>query len=509
MFPTSRERLCRVGVVAILTTMASAALLSHATAQAPQTPLSGTWRTGASAIDVAVESWGADCGARPQAQRAAGGGVVGIVQTGKQLAIQGRDQNLRSDACWSHNPLIHKESSSVVDGLWVTRCKTAQNDPREEQGTYTLKLLAPGTLLYQDVSRYNWALNQSRCTATFTTTQTLTRAGANVAAARAPVQAPPPTAAASAPAKTEPSEPACKAGPPAHLTLRPKRSDIEVGQRVCFRARLSDAADCAIPAVQVEWSLNRPKARKAELSDGCFVAGTTAAEAEGDFKVSASAQGQHADAVVVVRSVDLSALIAKRMEGGALSGFAEEPAPVRVAPKAAARITTRTVAEQPRGGLSVGLTLGLGALLLLLLGVQISKRKALAARAAKAGAERDRDRKSGRLSAPSSGRASAPARAAQPRSAEPSQLAASPSVRPAAEATPANEPWICPLCRLGFPADRKTCPRDGSPLMPYAEFSKQSRATEETRQKRCPKCGDLFPANTAFCGTDGASLVDA
>jgi uncharacterized OB-fold protein len=79
------------------------------------------------------------------------------------------------------------------------------------------------------------------------------------------------------------------------------------------------------------------------------------------------------------------------------------------------------------------------------------------------------------------------------------------SVRPAG----ANEPWICPLCRLGYPAAQGTCPRDGSKLMPYAEFNKRSRETTQERQKRCPKCGTLFAADTAFCGTDGVPLVDA
>ncbi len=462
---------------------------------APVPSLEGTWRAGTTSVEVAIESWGGDCGQRPQASKTGGGGLVTLVQAAKELIIRGRDQDIRSDTCWSRNPSMRKQSSSVVEGVWTTRCRTAPNDPREEQGTYVLKVMGPDAVLYQDTSRYNWALNTSKCVATFTTSQTLARV--HDGATRTP---PPPTKPLVQPAavptvtpveisKPDPVDRACKPEAPAHLALRPKRAEIEVGQRVCFRARVTDAKDCVIPNAPVEWTLGHSRALRGDLDDGCFNAARTTAEAEGDFKIMAASLGLHAEASVGVHSVDLSALIAKRMEGDAVQGFVEPPAPPVSPPKAVARIATRTVDEPPKPNPKPLWIAAAGVLLLLGLGVV-----ALVRRKAQPPPER-----------------TAATAAPAPRAAVPSDrprvgvgVGAGMSDRPAAS----HEAWICPLCRIGYPAEQKTCPRDGSALMPYAEFSKRTRETGQDKRKRCPKCGDLLPATSAFCGKDGASLVD-
>lgn len=508
-----RELLWCIAFVLAGTLATSVQAQAHPAASTPAS-LAGTWRAGATTVEVAVQSWGGDCGPKPESSRSGGGGVVNVLADGKELVIHTRDQDLRSDACWSRNPLIRKQSSSVVDNLWTTQCKTAANDPREEHGTYTLKLMGPDTLLYQDVSHYNWALNTSKCVATFTTTQTLARVR-DGAVRLAPVKPAPAVALPAQPAKPaapeptpEPVEKACKPGAPTQLTLRPKKAAIEVGQRVCFRARISDAADCVVPSPKVEWSLSHSKAIKGELVDGCFSAARSAAEAEGDFKVVANAFGLHAEAGVSVHSVDLSALIAKRMEGGALNTFDEQAsAPPPAAPKAVARITTRSVTERPAGGSKLWLAVGGAVCVGLLLAAGLLLR-----------------RKPAPLPTPAAPDEELPARAAQrspaPSAATPTPLsksaatviAASPVATysvPAAAAPLSSEPWICPTCRLGYPADRKICPKDGTALMPYADFNKRSRATEEGRQRRCPKCSAMYPANASFCSEDGSTLVDA
>lgn len=476
-------------------------LSSGALAKAQSAPpqLAGSWRAGATVIEVQVESWGGDCGPRPQSSKSGGGGVVTLAQDGKALIIRGRDQDIRSDACWSRNPSMRKQSSSLVDNVWTTQCKTAANDPREEHGTYLLKLMSPDTLLYQDKSRYNWALNTSKCVATFTTTQTLTRvtAGASAAPAAKPATPPPAPPPAPAPKPAEPVERVCTPGAPARITLRPKRAEIEVGQRTCFRARVADASDCVIPSPVVEWSLSHSRALRGELADGCFTAARTTAEAEGEFKVIAQASGLRGEATVVVRSVDLSALIAKRMEGDAVQGFEEQTAPAAATSQAAARIATRSVGEpaQSKGTGRVLWLAGLGGALLLGIGAFALKRRAVRVPVEAAeGLSEEPD--SARISET---RAKAAARPDSQPSAPPTPSAA----------TASREPWICPLCRVGYPPEQKTCPRDGSALMPYAEFNKRTRETAEGRKKRCPKCGDSFPASSAFCGKDGSSLVDA
>jgi hypothetical protein len=460
--------------------------------------LSGTFRAGTTSIKVAVESWGGDCGPRPQDSSSGGGGLVTVVHEGKSLAIQGRDGDIRSDTCWSRNPSMRKQTSALLENVWTTRCKTAANDPREEQGTYVLKALGPDTLQYQDTSHYNWALNTSKCVATFTTTQTLTRV---LDSKVAPVAtAPPPSVAPTTEAAAQP-EPAstCKPGLPSRLTLRPKHADIDVGGRVCVRARVTDAADCVVPDAKVAWQLKHSKALRGELVDGCFTAASSTAEAEGEFTIIASLLDLRADASVSVHSVDLSALIAKRMEGDGVQGFAEAAAVAAPAPKAAARIATRSVAEPPAPKQRRAIWIaGAGAVLLLALGAVVLARRKRVAEAPEPSMPP--------AAAPVRARASpVPAPAAAPRPAAAAPVAPS----PASERPVAREPWICPLCRVGYPAERGTCPRDGATLMPYAEFNQRTRSDADTKQKRCPKCGDMFPATSAFCGKDGASLVDA
>jgi hypothetical protein len=468
--------------------------LPHAALAQSPSVVSGSWRAGSTAIEVAIESWGADCGPRPQSTRSSGGGLVNVEQREQVLLVHGRDQDIRSDSCWSRNPAMKRINSSVQGGVWVTRCQTAKNDPRAEQGTYTLKLVSDDTLLYQDVSHYDWALNTSKCVATFTTTQTLSRSAkdrAEPAKSRSPapaerperIETPTPASSAQTAAATVPpvtaEERACTPGAPARLTLRPRRVEIEVGQRICFKPRLADASDCAIKNPALQWSLSHSKALRGSLSGACFNAAESAAEAQGEFRVTASVGHLSADAFVAVKPIDLSALIATRMESGGLTGFDDEPAAPTSAPKAVARIATHTSTQAEGGGRKL-LLLGLGALAVALagLGFWYSRRMRPAAE----------------------GGESEPALAG---------ISAAPSSPAAASRSAASDtPWICPTCRVGYPAQQGTCPKDGTKLMPYAEFAKRGRRHDEEHTKRCPECGSTFPASASFCGADGSSLVD-
>jgi hypothetical protein len=469
---------------------------SHANAQSVAT---GIWRPGATSVEVAVESWGSDCGPRPQSMKTAGAGVVNVEQKDQVLLLRGRDQDIRSDACWSRNPAMKRIVASYAAGVWTTRCRTADNDPRAEQGTYTLKLLTPDSLLYQDVSHFDWALNTSKCVATFTTTQTLSRGKSTAAEPAKPARQAPqridtpvvqPTAAASANPASE--ERVCTPGAPAHLVLRPRRADIEVGQRFCFRARVTDANDCALRDPAVEWTLAHSKALRGTLSGGCFLAASSAAEAQGDFKISARA-GELSDSVTVtVRPIDLSAFIAKRMEGSGLTGIEDATEPASP-PKAVARIATHTSTEAASGGRrTLVLALGAVAILLAVLGWVFSRRAQPAAISGEVPV----------FSEPQPDPSAEPELPSVARSAEPASTSAAPTAA-------ADKPWICPKCHVGYPAHQITCPKDGTALMPYAEFAAQSRRQDEENAKRCPSCGRTFPASAGFCGSDGTGLVDA
>ena len=65
-----------------------------------QADLSGTWRAGATAIDVSIESWGEDCGARPASTRSNGGGLVTVEQKGRAFSLhRGRERLCTIDPC--------------------------------------------------------------------------------------------------------------------------------------------------------------------------------------------------------------------------------------------------------------------------------------------------------------------------------------------------------------------------------------------------------------------------
>jgi hypothetical protein len=86
-----------------------------------------------------------------------------------------------------------------------------------------------------------------------------------------------------------------------------------------------DAKGCAIEGVEPSWQLEHGRAIKATLQGSCFQAGERSAEAEGSFRVVASHAGLKAEAEVLVSAVSLPALLAKRMETGAVKGESEPP----------------------------------------------------------------------------------------------------------------------------------------------------------------------------------------
>ena len=499
----------------------------YSSSAAAQASVTGNWRAGATSIEVAVESWGGDCGPRPTSSRSGGGGVVTIEQREQALLLHGRDQDIRTDACWSRNPAMKRTLASYSNGQWLTKCRTVDDDPRAEQGTYTLKLQDADTLLYKDVSRYAWSLNASKCVAPFSTTQTLTRAANatvnKAAAASGKDREPQKEARSEAPATTrndfpdtaskpEPEEPAsaraCRPGAPARITLKPKRAEIEVGQRVCFKVKVTDAADCNIPAPPVTFLLSHSKALRGSFVGGCFVAAEGAAEGAGEFKVIAKIAAVQTDATVLVQRVDLSSLIARRMEGAGLTGMEEAPV-AEAAPKAVARIATHTApVEQSSTQSALLVGLGLLALTLTAVGFWVSRRRPAEALAADSGSDDDGPDASRCVSLSdvrtydrANTRGSERAQALAPSLAS----AVSPSQRPDLGS---GEPWICPTCRVGYPAQQTTCPKDGTALIPYAEFTQRRKRAEQEHEKRCPKCGKTYPQSASFCGEDGSGLVE-
>jgi hypothetical protein len=489
------------------------ALAGSSGAQA-QVVMSGQWRSGATAIDVQVESWGTDCGPQPTSSQSSGGGLVRIVQLGEQLQLHSGSRVIKSDVCFGQNPNLKRKSKTVKDNTWVTRCETPTDDPRAETGVYTLKLLSPDRLLYQDVSRFRWQLKTSLCVATITTVQTLTRlTDAEAAQASKPKAepappattpppptppssikttkadaAPPPAPSTAAPAppklpdlpstvastaatgkppppaKAPPpskaSKPPCVPGPATRLALAPRRRTIELGSRFCFRTRVVDAAGCALPAITPTWKLDAGPALRAQLdARGCFEASTQAADGEGSFHVTATVTTPtgdtlRAEAKIAVVTADLSALVAKRL-------FEEDAEGSELEAELEAQTEATAPAAEAVAATSHTATRAVGA----------------------------------------------------------------------AEAPVTRPPWMWPaigfvLAALGgaiaLVARRRTraslvpeqtalptrdAPAPPAPTAPLAAVNKVlPHEAGSAGELKCPKCGAIYPAGSAFCGTDGTPL---
>ena len=419
-------------------------------------PYEGTWREGPMSIDVAVTSWGGDCGPQPQSTSTPGGGTFQIAQEGDQLTFQMRRQRT-TRGCWSENRAVRRVSSTAQAGTWRIVCRTPPEDSRGETGTYTVQAVGDDRLTFRDVSQYDWQLNASRCRATITTTQAFTRVSA-------------------APAPSEPTReetPACTPGEAARIVLRPGTADVTPGGQECFTTRVVDAAGCAVRAQRVDLELAEGAG---SLEGRCY----RASSADGVARIVARAGALTSEARVTVRAVDLSDLIARRTETGSVGSSTDTDATATA--DTAARVSTRNDGEAldwrwPALGLGVALLLVIGGAIAL-----IRRRKP-------------------------SGIAGLPGveiLESEPVPPPPEERAAPEApVSAAAVPEPAGrrEDLICPTCRRGYPPGTAICTHDDTPLVPYREFIARA-----DRDNVCPVCGERYPAHIKFCGKDGATL---
>lgn len=476
-----------------------------------QAQWAGSWNAGATRIRVTIESWGPDCGPRPQNATVPGAGQVRITERGDHLVVHGRSER-RTDGCWSENRAVRRVSSSHQEGVWRTTCRTPRNDPRAETGSYTLRANGDDRLEFTDRSNYDWQLNESRCVATMRASQVFTRVGGGT----------------TRPDPPEPTPATCTPGAAARLRLRPAEAEIEPGERLRLRAAVVDTNGCALTGQTIRWELRRPEGVTGELRNGVFTAGDTAAAAEGEFVVTAHAGELEAAAQLVVRTPDLSDLIARRTGGGIVQAQDDDDATAESAAGVSAR------AEEAEEGTGwVWPAVGVSAVVLLLLiaafVVLLRRRPAIpevpddepevAPAPATGGSALGSAAPIPNARPPSGGPPTGPGPMVCPvcgaEYADPaktfcekdgSRLAA-PAAGPEA---PPGRALICPTCRRGFPVGTRSCPTDGKELMPYALFVERHKAQAAegvALAKICPKCGDRYARQVTFCGKDGAELV--
>jgi len=416
-------------------------------------PYEGTWTASALRVRHSVASWGDDCGPRPPSSASIPGGSTQIAQSGDHLRFSGAVTG-STRACWSDRPSINRISSRFVDpGTWTIVCRTSESAAEQENGRYTFRANEERTQLsYSERTEWNWQLRSSSCRATRTATRTFTRQGA----------APPPTI--EEPMESEPEQPRCTPGAPTRVRLRPSEATIEPGAEQCFRATVVDRAGCPVPGERAQLSLQAPTSREGRLEGRCFVAGETAADAEGTFRLTARWRESRDTASVVVQSEDLSHLIARREHEGSGGDVG------RAETGEASGVAARTVG----GGSTLPWILGGVGLLVIaaIFGIVAARRR----------------------------KSTIPEVVDDPPAAP---SAPPPVVVPEAAETP-QQGLICPTCRRGYPSDAKFCPHDQTALIPYAEFLE--RGSLVSTRMVCPECGETYGPEKTFCPNDGARL---
>ncbi len=476
----------RVAFVAL-----AAALLVPALARA-EGPFEGEWRASSRRIGIELQSWGDDCPGGIPLRQSEPGGAVRISQSGDHLRFSGAVRG-STQGCWSDQPGIRRTGATIRGNTWTIRCATAPNVAQGERGTYTFRAEGQDRLVFEETTRWDWQLRNSRCTATRRSRQTFTRVGEE------------------APAEPDRPEPAnCTPGSPARLILSPRRAELRAGERVCFRTRVTDASGCRVPGQSVRLRLEADEGRSARIDGQCFFAGETAADAEGTFRVQATSGDLSASAQVTVAVDDLTDLVAQGSS-----------TPTPVSPGNAEATGSSGVAARAAdgaGGFQLWwLGAGLGLLLLIGLSVVFVVRGRKKPEPSVPESPAPPSRVAAQLAAADDAIRAAGATTERPERVCPvcsfqadadTEFCPNDGARLLDPESPEVQArgMICPACRRGYAAGSARCSADGEELIPYTFFVARQKHEEASGKKVCPQCGATYGPEKTFCGQDGTPL---
>jgi len=457
-------------------------------------PYEGEWTATARRIGIELQSWGDDCPGGIPLRQTERGGSVRIRQSGDHLTFSGAVSG-STQGCWSDQPGLRRTGATVRGDTWTIRCSTPNGVAQGESGTYTFRAEGQDRIVFEESTRWDWSLRDSRCTATRRSRQTFTRVVEEAVAE---------------PEEPEPAD--CTPGRPTRLILSPRRAELHPGERVCFRTRVTDAAGCRVPGQSVRLTLDADEGRSARLDGQCLFAGETAADAEGTFRVQATSGQLGASARITVAIDDLTDLVAQGTSSmvPTVSGDAEAAGASGVAARAAAG----------EGGFQLW-WLGAGLGVLLLIGLSI----VLVVRGRKGSPEEVEPAPMAPAAVapmPTPAAADDPIRAAGATTQRPERIC--PVCDHEADADTEFCPndgarlldpespevkaqgMICPTCRRGYAAGSARCSADGDELLPYAFFVARQKHEDSAGKKVCPKCGTSYGPEKTFCGQDGTPL---
>ena len=447
----------------------------------------GDWRASTRQVGIELQSWGDDCPGGIPLRQTEPGGTVRVRQAGDHLTFSGAVRGT-TQGCWSEQPGLRRSAVSHQGDTWRISCNTPPSVAQGESGTYTFRAEGEDRLVFEETTRWDWQLRDSRCTATRRSRQTFNRVQAEQATAP--------------PAPVEDPEPAgCTPGAPSRLVLSPRTADLRPGERVCFRTRVTDAANCGVPGARVALTAKAAEGRAGRLDGRCFVAAETAAEAEGTFEVEARSGEVSATARVTVASDDLTHLMAQ----GSSSMVPVSPGTVETS--GASGVAARAAEREGSSLWWLGALLGL-----LLVGgtaaVLMMRRKSPPppdeVRAPPAAAADDAVRATGATHrrparvCPVCGHQADEDTEFCPNDGATMMDPGAPEVR--------AQGMICPTCRRGYPAGKERCSTDGDGLLPYAFFLARQKHEDSAGKKVCPQCGTTYGPAKTFCGKDGTPL---
>ena len=288
----------------------------------------GEWRMVSHTVDVDIDSWGEGCGVRPSSKRSNIVRPVIIFEEGGHLKMS--EGQIRTDRCGSPNPKMKSVIARRSDSRWKRQCRTPKSEPKQESGDYTLVAVNDNRLEYTAESHFQWHLGNERCSARIVDTRVFIRENPTQPNDPSANIVPSPSSSLPSDHNVNASQPSAdnqpmsvtvdecaQIGPLAEIALSPKRATVGPGEKLCFTAIPKDKNGCEVKGKpSLTWTVEQNEIPIEGLvtKTGCFVAGETAAEAEGRYLINARAEGKVGSAEISVVFADLGDLLSARLK---------------------------------------------------------------------------------------------------------------------------------------------------------------------------------------------------
>lgn len=414
----------------------------------------GVWTMTSMSLDVAVESWGENCGPRPVSYTSKQAREVEITAAGRHLIFS--KGGMRTDRCGSPNPRLATVSQMTTSGVWSRTCQTENTDPKYEWGEYSLVAKGSDRLEYTAKSKFDWTLKGDHCVASSTEKRIYVRDLDASERARQERLEKENGNEEEEKINLDEVHPECaEPGETKRISVQPKDVRLGPGERVCFKVLAWDGNGCK-KEVNASWSATQDFQSADELisKGGCFKAGDTAADSEGLYRVAAKADGKADFAEVTVVFPDLGELLAARLrpldelpdaDGGAAAATAPKLTLIPLQPSAGT--SQPAAAEMSRSGwlwIAVAGVLAAAAIGAVL-AVVLRRSKKTSDRHGPV--ERENNRIKEELST------STPFRT--------------------------EMGMVCPKCHRGYDSTARFCPHDSEKLLPFTEWRSTTRAVNK------------------------------